>query len=80
MEVFDPDKLAWCATFAGIFAFEAKCDFGTAMKVAVEAYPDTGNIAPETAVQYVLRAPLTWPGTDRLERAQNHASWEHEHH
>jgi hypothetical protein len=77
MEVFDPDKLAWCATFAGIFAFETKRDFGAAMKVAVEAYRDNGNIAPETAVQFVLQAPLTWPGTERLERAQNHATSEH---
>jgi len=76
MEVFDPDKLAWCATFAGIFAFETKGDFGAAMKVAVDAYREIGSIAPETAVQYVLQAPLTWPGDDRLERAQNHAaSW-----
>ncbi|HEY9237217.1 MAG TPA: hypothetical protein VIP10_00140 [Burkholderiaceae bacterium] len=62
MNSTDPSKLAWCATFASLFAFETKADIQTAQQVAREAYGRGSGLPASAAVQRMLRTSLTWPG------------------
>ena len=57
-------KLAWCATFARLLAFETNADIKTAMRIAMPAYERDGRLPPGRAVQNWLHSALTWPGTD----------------
>lgn len=58
------NKLAWCATFARLLAFETKGDIAAAMRIANPAYDRDGRLPPARAVQNWLHSALTWPGTD----------------
>lgn len=60
-------KLAWCATFAHLIAFETKGDIKAAMRIASPAYERDGELPPGRAVQLWLHSALTWPGTDPFE-------------
>lgn len=62
MKSTDQSKLAWCATFASLFAFETKADMKTAQQVAREAYGRVSELPASAAVQRMLRTALTWPG------------------
>lgn len=62
MKSTDQSKLAWCATFASLFAFETKADMQTAQQVAREAYGRVSGMPASAAVQRLLRTALTWPG------------------
>lgn len=62
MKSTDQRKLAWCATFASLFAFETKADIKTAQQVAREAYGRVSDLPASAAVQRQLRTALTWPG------------------
>ncbi|HEY9239546.1 MAG TPA: hypothetical protein VIP10_11960 [Burkholderiaceae bacterium] len=70
METIDRSQLVWCATFAALYAFETKNDRRVAMKVAREAYADSGASDPADAVRLLLRGALTWPAVreDQRER------------
>lgn len=62
-------KLAWCATFARLLAFETKSDIEAAMRIASPAYERNGELPPGRAVQIWLHSALTWPGTDPFQAA-----------
>lgn len=70
METIDRDRLAWCATFAALYAFETKNDRSAAMRAARQAYASAGARSPAEAVRTVLRGALTWPAVreDQRER------------
>jgi hypothetical protein len=70
METIDRDRLAWCATFAALYAFETKNDRGVALRMARQAYPSAGARSPAEAVRAALRGALTWPAEreDQRER------------
>lgn len=70
METVDRSQLAWCATFAALYAFETRRDRRTAMKIARAAYRNAGASTPADAVRTMLRGALTWPAKrdDQRER------------
>ena len=70
-------KLAWCATFARLLAFETKGDIQSAMRIASPAYERIGQLPPARAVQQWLDSALTWPGTDHFDTTGDDA-WDDE--
>jgi hypothetical protein len=79
MKSADQSKLAWCATFASLFACETKTDMKTAQRVARDAYSRVGGLSASAAVQRKLRTALTWPGEVPAEgpSAAGHADRRH---
>ena len=70
METVDRNQLAWCATFAALYAFETRNDRAASMRVARLAYASSGALPPAEAVRSALRGALTWPADreDQRER------------
>lgn len=57
------NKLAWCATFASLYAFELGADTRKAWVVAGAAYPTYADVPPMQALEELLHFALTWPGS-----------------
>lgn len=66
-----PDPIAWCATFARLYAFEKECTPLDAIRLARSAYSVYGDVSPVTAVQLLIQVALTWPRTGLFESPDN---------